>query len=80
MCVTLPSVAKRVSPSGGRPMGASTAAAGPASATVEDAIMKMVDGVRQIGVTDRKPKKPGEDAPQSQFSFYDRPDPILPPK
>jgi hypothetical protein len=40
----------------------------------------MVDGVRQIGVTDRKPRKPGEDAPQSQFSFYDRPDPILPPK
>ena len=47
---------------------------------VEEAIVKMVDGVRQIGVTDRKPKKPGEDAPQSQFSFYDRPDPILPPK
>ena len=47
---------------------------------VEAAKIRMVDGVRQIGVTDRKPKKPGEDAPQSQFSFYDRPDPILPPK
>ena len=47
---------------------------------VEDAKLKMVDGVRQIGVTDRKPKKPGEDASRSQFSFYDRPDPILPAK
>jgi len=47
---------------------------------VEEAITKMVDGVRQIGVTDRKPKKPGENAPHSPFSFYDRPDPILPPK
>ena len=47
---------------------------------VEEAKIKMVDGVRQIGVTDRKPKRPGEQAPVSPFSFYDRPDPILPPK
>ena len=33
-----------------------------------------------VGVTDRKPRKPGEFADQSRFSFYDRPDPILPPK
>lgn len=47
---------------------------------VNDALIKIMDGVRQIGVTDRKPRKPGEYAPQAKFSFYDRPDPILPPK
>lgn len=48
--------------------------------TVNEALVKMQQGVRQIGVTDRKPRKPGEHAPQAEFSFYDRPDPILPPK
>lgn len=47
---------------------------------VEKAITKMVDGVRQIGVTQRKPKKPGEHDTHSPFTFFDRPDPILPPK
>ena len=47
---------------------------------VNEALIKMQEGVRQIGVTDRRPRKPGEHAPQSRYSFYDRPDPILPPK
>ena len=47
---------------------------------VNEALVKLQQGVRQIGVTDRKPRKPGEHAPQSRYSFYDRPDPILPPK
>lgn len=47
---------------------------------VHEAWIKTIDGVRQVGVTTRKPKKPGEHAPQSQYAFYDRPDPILPPK
>ena len=47
---------------------------------VIEALIKLQQGVRQIGVTDRKPRKPGEHAPQSRYSFYDRPDPILPPK
>ena len=47
---------------------------------VNEALLKMQEGVRQIGVTDRNPRKPGEHAPQSRYSFYDRPDPILPPK
>lgn len=45
-----------------------------------DAKTNIIEGARQIGVTTRKPKKPGEHAPQSQFMFFDRPDPILPPK
>ena len=40
----------------------------------------MQRGVLQIGMTDRKPRKPGEHAPQAKFSFYDWPDPILPLK
>ncbi len=47
---------------------------------VNEALIKIQEGVRQIGVTDRKPRKPGEHAPHSRYSFYDRPDPILPPK
>ena len=47
---------------------------------VNEALIKIQQGVRQIGVTDRRPRKPGEHAPQSRYSFYDRPDPILPPK
>jgi hypothetical protein len=47
---------------------------------VHEAVIKIVQGTRQVGVTDRKPKKPGESEDQSEFSFYDRPDPILPPK
>lgn len=47
---------------------------------VSEALLKIQEGVRQVGVTDRKPRKPGEYAPQSEYSFYDRPDPILPPK
>jgi len=47
---------------------------------VHDAVINLMEGTRQIGVSTRKPKKPGEYAPQSRYSFYDRPDPILPPK
>lgn len=47
---------------------------------VHEAVVNLIQGTRQIGVTTRKPKKPGEYAPQSRYSFYDRPDPILPPK
>jgi hypothetical protein len=47
---------------------------------VEEAKIKLLDGVRQIGVTDRKMRKPGEHAPNAEFSFYERPDPVLPPK
>ncbi len=52
----------------------------PTHREVQEAMVKIVQGTRQVGVTDRKPKKPGEYAEQSRFSFYDRPDPILPPK
>ncbi len=47
---------------------------------VYEARLQIIEGVRQIGVTTRKPKKPGEHAPHSQFMFFDRPDSILPPK
>lgn len=46
----------------------------------EEAKLKVVEGSRQIGVSTRRPKKPGEYQEQSEFSFFDRPDPILPPK
>lgn len=47
---------------------------------VDEAPIGMQRGVLQIGMTDRKPRKPGEHAPQAKFSFYDWPDPILPLK
>ena len=47
---------------------------------VFDAQQKIVDGTRQVGTSDRRPRKPGEYAPHSEYMFYDRPDPILPPK
>ncbi|MBD86956.1 MAG: hypothetical protein CMM34_01700 [Rhodospirillaceae bacterium] len=46
----------------------------------EEARNKIIQGVRQVGLTTRRPKKPGEYAPESEFAFYDRPDPILAPK
>lgn len=46
----------------------------------EEAKLKVVNGSRQIGVSTRRPKKPGEYQEQSEFAFYDRPDPVLPPK
>ncbi len=47
---------------------------------VHEAKIKLLEGVRQIGVTERDPRKPGEHAPNAEFSFYERPDPVLPPK
>lgn len=47
---------------------------------VNEAIIKITQGTRQIGFSTRKPRKPGEYEQQSRYSFYDRPDPILPPK
>lgn len=47
---------------------------------VDEAPIRMQRGVRQIDMADRKPRKPGEHAPQAKFRFYDWPDPILPLK
>lgn len=47
---------------------------------VFDARMKLMGGVPQIGLKARKKRKSGETAQQSEIRFYDRPDPILPPK
>ena len=47
---------------------------------VFDARMRVIEGVAQIGLTARKKRKPGETAQKSEFHFYARPDPILPPK
>ncbi len=47
---------------------------------VFDARMKVIEGVAQIGLTARTKRKSGETAQQSEFRFYARPDPILPPK
>ncbi len=47
---------------------------------VFDARMKVIEGVAQIGLTARAKRKSGETAQQSEFRFYARPDPILPPK
>ncbi len=47
---------------------------------VEEAKVRVVEGARQIGVSERRPRKPGEHAPQSKYTFFDRPDPILAPK
>jgi hypothetical protein len=47
---------------------------------VNEAIIQITQGVRQIGFSTRKPRKPGEYEEQSKYSFYDRPNPILPPK
>lgn len=40
----------------------------------------VIEGVRQIGVTRRPPHKPGEQSSQNEFHFFNRPNPILPPK
>jgi len=47
---------------------------------VTEAQIRKLEGVRQIGVSNRRPMKPGEHAPQTEFFFHERPDPMLPPK
>ena len=56
----------------------------PYSSTAErqivEAQIKQVEGVREIGTANRRPMKPGEHAPQTEFFFHERPDPVLPAK
>ncbi len=47
---------------------------------IHQARERVIEGVRQIGETGRPPAKPGEQSPQTEFHFFDRPSPILPPK
>ena len=47
---------------------------------IVEAQIKQVEGVREIGTANRRPMKPGEHAPQTEFFFHERPDPVLPPK
>ncbi len=47
---------------------------------VHEAQELVIEGVRQVAEADREPRKPGERASQTEFNFFDRPQPILPPK